>query len=780
MLDSLKSAANNASKLPENGHSARRKIDSGIRESLRGSFGDLLDELNSIDLEEAHKTVDPIAFQKTQSESQQATKNLLETFNYNFCYSSVKEDGNGQKDEEKRELYTEALVQSTKSLYTALNIPAVNANDIQEKLKTNTAFSFNELAWLSRPNELIERLIEKLTAKDIEKAHLANIFPNIKKALKEFLSKNVDWLGKKSLPELTAIKTNIELVLTLCDSLEVIINRHPLLYPNLSVLDQAERQPGYSKKANPSWQKANVSFPTKTKTAWSDVKNMFVTVNDSAQPMAPKATDDSEIEVWLLHASIAEAQYLQLCQHLGIKPSTTILSKLTGLQKHRIGDQNQQTNLDLIVTLIEKQVIRAEETTTFGEKPDLMNAKFALRSIIEQLDSLKKVSLRNKDNVIKVSGETIKRNTREEKSYSLFASVSNVWRKTLDRGSKIMQSLTSWLRPENKTVPASTFVANRKPRSLRRLWLAAGLAGFTSFFSGSQAQESKTDTQTTPITVLPTPIDPPLVSEANVAVPSYTNDISEQTTPDSTARSQSSIQRRLQNTLKGPQALQMFQRIYGEQLAPSEAQQIYIANTFAHILRPHLKLHSSTTTAPLHISYSGTAPHHRHIFTIWSGHHSETVRVHIPSWENLSQGMHDAGIPHIHSVPNSTPAPALTGPSEIDSDIANNSIPPLPPGAISKQATSPNVMAALNALQLADQSPNVAVKKIEQNHRIDVALDTLAQADRTQRRAESTAVNLALDELAQADRQPRQIKRTDVDLALDELAQADAKNNRRA
>lgn len=760
MLDSLKKAAGLPDQQSGKEHSERRKIGPRHRDSLRSSFGDLLDELKVFDEKDTRKPA-PDDFQELAPEKQQATKKLLESFNYNFCYSSVEDDTAGQKDFEKRELYMEALDSSLQNLYLALNIPTSNETEIELKLKHRSPFSFNELVWLSRPNTLIERLIAGQQAKDIAKTHLANIYPNIKTVLKEFFGKNRYWLETKTANELVAIQKHLEQVLTLCDSLEAIIKRQPLLYPNLSILEQDERKPSYLTKPSTNQKPlAPKAIPTnQTETEWSDLKNMFRAVRDSSTPVVTTGhTNDTEIEVWLLHTSLAEDQYIKLCQYLDIQPSSVIKKRLASLRTATIGTPQQQTNLEEITSLLEKQVTAAERILPQDHKPDLVNAKFSLRSIVEQVDTLKKVSLRNTDNIIKVSGETISIDRNESKSNSLFESVKNAFRKTRDWGNHMIDSIKNWITPKNEEKAQYSLIRPRKPKSLRSLWLAAA---FTSFFSGSQTQEESTKPENVPVTQIANiPLMQPQTNETSKPAAIASNDITEQTSQDGIL-AESSIQRRLQNTLKGPQALQMFIQMYGAQLKPSEAQQTYIANTFAHILRPHLRIHSATTTAPLHISYLGTAPHHRHAFTVWSGNQSETVRVHIPSWANLSQGMINAGMPNVHPTPRTIPAPVLTDPSTLDSGIASNSSPPLPPGVTSIPASSQHVMAALDALHLSDQMPAAATKPVDQTASLP------------------NAIELALDELAQADRTPRQPKRTEADLALEELAQADARNNQR-
>ncbi len=664
-------------------------------------------------------------------------ENLIKSSDQSHTYSSVAEDSKGQHDVDRQKLYAEALPQFLQQLYASFDIK--KSADLETRRVNGSGLEWDDYVWVSLPAAAISDLLNKAKGADVNKENLASTYPAIKSLLKRFLQENIWWLESKSSTEINTIKGNLKNVLAVLDSLATIINRRPLTYPNRDILNQEPHVPAYATKEKPAQWPVNENSPkTKPPTSWKEVNKMFESTGSSAQSFKKFKTDPNghEEDIWDLHTTIAGRNYADLCKILSVDASPVILAKLANLTTGTIGRNENIQEVDSIITLLQTQV--HEVQTSSGSNPNLFDAKVELRTMIEQLETLKSLSLRN---IPGLKGMFIR-----AKTY----------------GTKIYRSLQNWWSPKDKQEKKpNTTIARRMP-SLRAMGLIAGLASFTSFLSGQTKSDTEAQPARAPIAVVPNqPAEqsPTVSSEAAVAQQTA-EDITEPTSPENNL-TQASIQRRLQTTLKGPQALQMFKRIYGEQLSPTEAQQTYIANTFAHILRPHLKLHSSNTTTPLHISYLGSAPHHRQIFTVWSGHHSETVRVHIPSWENLSQGMHDAGMPHVQQIPTTQPAPVLTGPSGLDSDIASNNVPPLPPG-VTATTTTPNVMAALDALQLADQSPT------------PVAQPTLPPT------AAPTAIDLALDALAEADRTPKVPKRHAADVALEELAQADAKNDRRA
>ncbi len=727
----------------------------------RNNLTSILSQLESNDIPEITGVKTKSLTEESQTVGEQC-EDLIKYGDQVHTYSSVTEDSKGQHDVDRQGLYEKALPQFLQQLYVSFDIQ--KSTDLDTRRVKGNNLEWDDYVWISLPATAISDLLKKAKGADVSKENLASTYPAIKSLLKRFLQENIWWLESKSPGEIHTIKENLKNVLAVLDSLTTIIKRSPLSYPNRDILNQEPHVPAYATKEKPAqWPIIENSPKPKPKTNWQEVNEMFESKVNSPLSFKKFETDESghEEDIWDLHSTLVGRYYADLCKTLSVDTSPVIQAKLANLTSGPIGRNENIKEIDSIIGLLHTQI--QEVQVSLEESNNLFDTKVALRSMIEQLEALKILSNRNIPSTSVGSQSIIEESeTPKDLSLSRLPGLKAMFTRAKTFGAKIYRSLQNWWSPKDKEEKKTqTTIARRMP-SLRAMGLIAGFASITSFFSGETKHKPESQPARAPIAVMPNqPAEqaPTISNQAPVA--QRVEDITEPSSPE-TNLAQASIQRRLQTTLRGPQALQMFKRLYGEQLSPTEAQQTYIANTLAHILRPHLKLHSSSTTTPLHISYLGTAPHHRQVFTVWSGQHSETVRVHIPSWENLSQGMRDAGMPHVHTTPSTSPAPVFTGPSGLDSEIANNSVPPLPPGVTSLQASSPNVMAALDALHLADQSPTVAVPRVEQTTPAPNAID------------------LALDELAQADRTPLLPKRNAADIALEELAQADAKNDRRA
>lgn len=667
---------------------------------------------------------------------------LVSAIDQDHTFSSVSEDTKGKNDIDKEPLYHEVFLDMLEQLTKSFDLPPRNETEeeaLERKRVNQIPLDWNEMVGLANPTAAIKVLYFRSKGKDVKKADLIQSYSKMKVALKNFLANNSWWLESKSPKEFATIKEKLLSILAVIDSLKTMAARSPLIYPNRSILDQEAHTPGYTVKAATNNQRTT-SKPQPT-TSWADVQQMFTPIIDDTQPLptAKENAEDRERTTWFLHTSLATRNYEDLCIALGMKPARNIQQKLEKLNHGLIGKSPHTEQIEAITSLIKEQVNKAKQVKDSGG--DLFQAKVAVRSIIEQFHTLKQIAKRNEDLPLKIKGESIA--PVEERS--AWEKVRSSLGKVRAWGSRIYENLSHWLKPKNEE-PKETFAWLRHRTPALRTWgLIAGLASFTSFLSGQTNHRGEPQrTEAAPMTSppeLPTKISTqalitPLAGPVEVS-------ITEPSTPENSNVANSSIQRRLQNTFKSEAALSTFRTLYGQQLLNLSEKQIqYLANTFAHVIRPHLRgFHSHTDTAPLHVTYLGSAPHHKHLFMVNSAGHTETVRVHIPSWENLSRGLQQADNPTPHQ--NQTPTPSYTGHNDTESELASV-VPPPPPGSNTRDnvRTAIDIDAALDALNQADQLPPTpratpeppALPSRPTPNAVAIALDELAQSDRNKNR----------------------------------------------
>lgn len=692
-------AAKNSLDIPQHNPSGERPVTSKERNYL--SANELLASLDE-------QNTPP-----SNPEAKEVVTRLLSACQTDHCFTAVKEDINGDHDSIREPLYKEALEPFCRQLYWTMNLPSKTEEELEKKWRGNEALDQRDVLWISRPNTAIDRLIEGIHAPDISKIHISSSYAGIKTVLHRFFAQNEQWFQSLPVPQLKSIEEKLLNLLTIIDSLAAINERNPKEYPN-------QKQP-------PALLTQKLQQLPKTSIA--DIKAMF----DHPVPARPSDSiphDDQEHEQerWLLHLDLVSNAYQKLCATLHIEESKTCNAQISTLRDSRLSKTFSISLLEKLLQNIETKTIQQIEK---NPSLDLLEIKMVSRSIVEQIDFLKKVALRNQG---KESAEGEGEQSRWRKTISWVST----WAKKL---------LPEKKHPTNNTIHAKA-QAIRKPRSLKSLWLMAAFSSFTSFFGGQNMQRKAPETQTepAPITVLHLPSENP---PSSTTPPSTTEDhrVTETPTQDTTILAHSSIQKRLQKTLKGQQARAMFEHIYGQTFTLNNQQANYLANTFAHIIRPHLRhFHSNTDTSPLQIEYLGPTHHHKHEFRVSSGTKTETVRVNIPSWYHLNQGLQ-------HN---------------------QSSVPPVPPDSVSSTVhDSSSIMAALDQLQQSDQirdtrtsSTNDTVTQPSPPTPAELALEELARSDATKaQRTQNFSVPppshtaeemlQALAELHQSDLQPR-------------------------
>lgn len=666
---------------------------------------------------------------------------LVSSIDRDYTFSSVSEDTKGQNDMDKEPLYREAFLGMLEELVKSFDLPPRNKTEedaLEYKRVKQIPLDWNEIVGLAKPTTVIKDLYFRSQGKDVKKADLIQSYSQMKAALKNFLANNIWWLESKSPKDLATIKEKLLSILAIIDSLKTIAARSPLMYPNRSILDQEAHTPAYIVKAAPHNQRTPAK-PRQT-ASWSDIQQMFKPITDDAQPLptVQENAEERERTTWFLHTSLVIRNYEELCRSLAMKPARIIERKLEKLNHGLIGKSPHTEEMEAITSLIQQQVNTAEQVK--ASEVDLFQAKVAVRTIIEQFHTLKQIAKRNEDLPLKINGETI----APVQASSPWEKVRSTWGKVRAWGNKAYASLSHWLKPKKKE-PKETFAWLKHTAPAFRTWgFIAGLASFTSLLSGETNHKVEPQrAEAAPMTSspeLPTKMSAqaPIARQANRVDVSIT----EPSTPETSNLANSSIQRRLQNTFKGEASLSTFRDLYGQQfLNLSENQKNYLANTFAHVIRPHLRgFHSNMDTAPLHVTHLGPTLHHKHMFMVSSGGHTESVRVHIPSWENLSRGLQQADTATPHQ--NNPHTPSYTAPNDMESALAS-AIPPLPPGSTTDNVRNAiDIDAALDALNQADQLPPTPRATPEPPsppsklipNAVAIALDELAQSDKNRNR----------------------------------------------
>lgn len=642
--------------------------------------------------------------------SEQKLAQIIASFDVNHTYSSVTNDTRGQDDTNKYEMYLDALPKMLTDLFTTMEIPQGLESS------NNNVLTWNDHIYLRSPSAGIKLQLSKAAGEDVSRQHLAGAYTTIKRNLKHFFQGIDGWLIEKNVGKLARVEEKLKNVLAVVDSLKTIVERSPLIYPNRNILNQEPHIPAYVSPEEAKKRPRNQSSPVKT-SSWKEINEMFQPITDRAQPFKEYEDDreEGERDIWQLHLTLAHRYYEELCTSLQLEQSPEINAQLAQLAPKVTTSNKTNKITETITKLLQEQVHKAESRSRFTG--NLFEAKVSIRSLLEQLHTLKQVSFRTP------------------------SSMQKAFTKVKTWGSQIFQSIQNWWKPKVKTISEPTYSFFSRFKSLKTFGLIAGLASLTSFTAG-QTKNPGAEQNPQPTPVASTPESPTAEAVSVASAEHETPEVegmTESTSNENNDIVHSSIQRRLQNTFKSEAALSTFRTLYGQQLLNlSEKQKQYLGNTFAHVIRPHLRgFHSNTDTAPLHVTYLGSAPHHKHVFMVNSAGHSETVRVHIPSWENIARGLDHADVPaptHAQHVGH-----VYTAPGNMESELASL-VPPPPPGAKTDTVRAAiDIDAALDALNQADQLPPtpVATPTPEPSkaaphaaNAVAIALEELAQSDR--------------------------------------------------
>ncbi len=650
---------------------------------------------------------------------------ILQEFDRNHCFPTILADTNNRaRDIALYHLYREEL------------------------LPANAGINYlSGLGIANNPRTSIEQIIKKsLEARDITKEHLIASLQTARRIWKlTFSNNNKLAYGSKTFRQhitelesqkLKALYAKVQVFLSIIDSLIVIIERHASKYPNQELIAQSDTHPNPQAQLSFTDQQLPTTgampvetvLPKKTSVTWKTItESLEKKITPSILPLAESVNgkeleggvitqghEEREKSNWNLQVTLLSNHYHQFCNRVLSEPLPEILELINTLSQVTIGTAKGTTLLEKLEKIFKKQVKECaakKAQVSDALLPEIFD--FAYR-VLEMSSSLKILINRNKDrHIVQVV---------QKKS---------IFKKLISFGETVKKKWNGWFSRKKTSTEKSPLKSKPKPGKSRMMWLAAG---FASLFLGNARVNPANTTPTENI-----PVTPITLAQENDKTANTTNKLEAEkesnTLTGNTAdglenQHNASIQRGLQSAFKKPNAIGVFQQILGSELSLTSEQQIYLANTFAGIIRPHLHhFHTGIQASEIRVVYQGHAPHHKHTFKVIYRDRTETVNVHIPSWNDLSRGLANS----------LTPTPAHVNNSSVNIQHPHQATTPLAPTSGTTKSTKPtdaDINAALDALSLADQTPTTTLSPTSPApSEVDIALEELARSDRNKNRS---------------------------------------------
>lgn len=621
---------------------------------------------------------------------------------------------------------------------------------IEELLPANAGINYlSDLSRVNSPRSSIEQIIKRsFEARDITKENLIASLQTARRIWKLTFSKDNQMAFSPNTyrkhftelkPEkLKEIYAKVQVFLSIIDSLIVIVERQSQHLPNQELIAQSGRhqnpqaQLSLADRQLPTTGAMPVeeALPKKKIVTWKTItetldKKITPTILPVAETLHGKefekgvfteGHDEKEKSNWNLEVTLLNNHYQQFCNRVLSEPLPEILELINSLSEVTIGSARGTALLEKLEKVFKKQVkecANKQAQISDALMPEIYD--YAYR-VLEMSTSLKVLINRNSDKPI------VQRAIVQKKS---------MFQTLLSFGETVKKKWNGWFSREKTPTEKLPLKSKPKPGKSRMMWLAAG---FASLFLGNARVNPSNTTPNENIPVTPITLaqenDKNTNTSDKLEAEKESNTLIGNTADGLENQHNASIQRGLQSAFKKPNAIGVFQQIFGSELSPTSEQQIYLANTFAGIIRPHLHhFHTGIQAGEIRVVYQGHAPHHKHTFKVIYGNRTETVSVHIPSWNDLSRGLANS----------LNPAPVHVSNNSINTQNSQFATTPLTPASDITKSTKPTdaeISAALDALSLADQTPrtNPALANPAPTE-VDIALEELARSDRNKNRS---------------------------------------------
>ncbi len=680
----------------------------------RESLGEILQALNGSNDSDTVKPIDvPEVPEKVSLDS------IVQEFDRNHCFPTVLLNTNDRATDIARyHLYLEALLPS-------------NAGVNYE----------SRLARLNTPRFSVEDLIKtSLEARDITKEHLIASFETARRLWKLTFSKKTnlvlsaetykDHFNALDAKQLKALYTQVQLFLGIIDSLIVIVKRQSEHYPNQELVTPTSTPQNTQEQLSSAEQQlpatgempVEAALPEKKVVTWKTITEALnKKITPTTLPLA-KTVNGQELERgvitqgheereksnWSLEVTLLSNHYHQFCNRVLSEPLPEVLELINTLSQVTIGTARGTALLEKLETIFKKQVKECaakEAQVSDALLPEIFD--FAYR-VLEMSSSLKVLVDRNTDKPV--------------------VQKKSLFQKLMSLGENVKKKWNGWFSKEKTPAEKPSLKSKPKRGKSRMMWLAAGFASL--FLGNTRTHQSDTaSAESIPITEVRPLQEREQTTSTNNSTNTLETEKEANTLTGNTAAGlennhNASVQRGLQDAFKKPNAIGVFQQILGSELSPTPEQHRYLANTFAGIIRPHLHhFHTGRLAGEMRVVYQGRAPHHKHIFKVVYGDRTETVSIHIPSWNDLSRGLANA----------LNPSPAHVSNNSVRIQNPQVATPPAPTSDITKSTkpTDAEISTALDALSQADQTPRTNTAPVRSApSEVDLALEELAQSDR--------------------------------------------------
>ncbi len=619
---------------------------------------------------------------------------------------------------------------------------------IEELLPANAGINYlSDLSRVNSPRSSIEQIIKRsFEARDITKENLIASLQTARRIWKLTFSKDNQMAFSPNTykehftelkPEkLKEIYAKVQVFLSIIDSLIVIVERQSQHLPNQELTAQSGRHKNPQAQlsladrqlATTGAMPVEEALPKKKIVTWETITETFdKKITPTILPVAEtlhgkefekgvftEGHDEKEKSNWNLEVTLLNNHYQQFCNRVLSEPLPEILELINSLSEVTIGAARGTALLEKLEKIFKKQVKEcANKQAQISDTlmPEIYD--YAYR-VLEMSASLKVLINRNSDRPIVQAVEK-----------------KSIFKTLLSFGETVKKKWNGWFSREKTPTAKLPLKSKPKPGKSRMMWLAAG---FASLFLGNARVNPSNTTPNENIPVTPITLAQENDKNTNISnkleAEKGSNTLIGNTADGLENQHNASIQRGLQSAFKKPNAIGVFQQILGSELSPTSEQQRYLANTFAGIIRPHLHhFHTGIQAGEIRVVYQGHAPHHKHTFKVIYGNRTETVSVHIPSWNDLSRGLANS----------LNPAPVHVSNNSINTQNSQFATTPLTPASDITKSTKPTdaeISAALDALSLADQTPRTNPTPVRPAPtEVEIALEELAQSDRNKNRS---------------------------------------------